>query len=232
MLCEKCQEREATVFITQIVDGDSKSLRYCEECAGESGALPWDAGTMQAMKTAVCVYCGGSPCVPRRGGLVRMAGLESEDFVCQWCMAEITMFAALELQGAGPETMEALATVEAVPNQELLAKLETHMKQWLAEIQHAGCRYCGGRPCSPGFDLLAAMRREEPGFVCEPCKRELHRFTSGLMKAALDSQKSEATDEQALQAGNIRSLLLPILEKAEEHMKAWVSSRDKPGDTK
>ena len=35
--CEVCKEREATVHLTQVVDGSIKKLHLCEECATKSG---------------------------------------------------------------------------------------------------------------------------------------------------------------------------------------------------
>ena len=37
MLCEQCSEKEATVHLTQVLDGQVKKLHLCEECAAESG---------------------------------------------------------------------------------------------------------------------------------------------------------------------------------------------------
>ncbi|MBU0677458.1 MAG: UvrB/UvrC motif-containing protein [Verrucomicrobia bacterium] len=37
MLCEKCQDKEATVHLTQVVEGAVKKIHLCEECAAESG---------------------------------------------------------------------------------------------------------------------------------------------------------------------------------------------------
>ncbi|MFH0954164.1 MAG: UvrB/UvrC motif-containing protein [Verrucomicrobiota bacterium] len=37
MLCESCNEREATVHLTQVLDGSVKKLHLCEECAAKSG---------------------------------------------------------------------------------------------------------------------------------------------------------------------------------------------------
>ena len=35
--CEICKEREATVHLTQVVDGSIKKLHLCEECAAKTG---------------------------------------------------------------------------------------------------------------------------------------------------------------------------------------------------
>lgn len=37
MLCESCKERDATVHLTQVIDGTIKKLHLCEECAAKSG---------------------------------------------------------------------------------------------------------------------------------------------------------------------------------------------------
>jgi protein arginine kinase activator len=37
MICEICKEHEATVHLTQVVDGAIKKLHLCEECAAKSG---------------------------------------------------------------------------------------------------------------------------------------------------------------------------------------------------
>ena len=37
MLCEKCQQNEATIHLTQVVEGDVKKLHLCEGCAEDAG---------------------------------------------------------------------------------------------------------------------------------------------------------------------------------------------------
>ena len=37
MICEMCKEHEATVHLTQVIDGAIKKLHLCEECAAKSG---------------------------------------------------------------------------------------------------------------------------------------------------------------------------------------------------
>jgi protein arginine kinase activator len=37
MICELCKEHEATVHLTQVIDGSIKKLHLCEECAAKSG---------------------------------------------------------------------------------------------------------------------------------------------------------------------------------------------------
>ncbi len=37
MLCERCNENDATVHLTQVIEGQVKKLHLCEDCASESG---------------------------------------------------------------------------------------------------------------------------------------------------------------------------------------------------
>jgi len=37
MLCERCQQREATIHLTQVVDGEVKKVHLCQKCAEEAG---------------------------------------------------------------------------------------------------------------------------------------------------------------------------------------------------
>ena len=37
MLCECCEQHEATIHLTQIINGQSRELHLCEDCAEESG---------------------------------------------------------------------------------------------------------------------------------------------------------------------------------------------------
>lgn len=37
MLCNVCEEREATIHLTQMLNGEIKKLHLCEECAEQSG---------------------------------------------------------------------------------------------------------------------------------------------------------------------------------------------------
>ena len=80
MLCESCHQKEATVHLTQVVDGKAAKFHLCEECAAQKGidvhADPMDlSGMMEKLKdqlahlkegaeeprpprTAACPACG------------------------------------------------------------------------------------------------------------------------------------------------------------------------------
>ncbi len=40
MLCQRCEEREASVHLTKIVNGEKTELFLCEKCAKETGQIP------------------------------------------------------------------------------------------------------------------------------------------------------------------------------------------------
>lgn len=42
MQCEVCKEQEATVHLTQVIDGAVKKMHLCEDCAAKSGVDPKD----------------------------------------------------------------------------------------------------------------------------------------------------------------------------------------------
>ncbi len=37
MLCDNCHQRESSIHVTQVVDGNARELRLCEQCAEECG---------------------------------------------------------------------------------------------------------------------------------------------------------------------------------------------------
>ncbi|MGE5509203.1 MAG: UvrB/UvrC motif-containing protein [Chitinophagales bacterium] len=39
MLCERCKEREATFFLTRVVNGEKAEYHLCQQCAAETGQL-------------------------------------------------------------------------------------------------------------------------------------------------------------------------------------------------
>ncbi len=247
MLCEKCHERKATVFTTQIVDGVSNTSQLCEECALATGILPWDAETAAAAKNASCTYCGGTPCVPCRNGLFKVLGIESENFACMNCHQEIVQFAFRQLKiKPGPagdlppdEQQRLLDEVTArmsLPPGELAANpalqdaLDAHMRQWLEGIRTASCRYCGGSPCIPSRNWLSLLFIDGPlpDGICNSCHTEFNRFVHGRLRNLL---KAGEVPDPSSGLEHLRELLRPVRDEAEKHMQAWVRDRDNPRDT-
>lgn len=42
MLCQRCGKKEATVHLTKIVNGEKTELFICEDCAKETGQIPFN----------------------------------------------------------------------------------------------------------------------------------------------------------------------------------------------
>lgn len=66
MLCEHCSEREATVHLTQVIEGEVRKLHLCEQCAAESG---FDVhGTMSV--TDILLGMGGEISAPAASEMI------------------------------------------------------------------------------------------------------------------------------------------------------------------
>src|SRR5271170_6692052 len=96
-LCEKCREREARVFLTQIIDGVMSKSKLCIEC-GEAAGIPWDHEGEEALKTATCRYCGSYPCVPGNDSILGKLDGRPRSFMCQACQGEHLGFVQGELR--------------------------------------------------------------------------------------------------------------------------------------
>jgi len=107
MLCDRCQERNATVFLTRIVSGQMEKGQWCEACYAAI-----DPAHADAMAKG-CRFCGGP--------LLCSLPFPSSDFVCARCKEEAYRFA------------DVLISVDQKPTTELLAALDEHMKKWLSD---------------------------------------------------------------------------------------------------
>jgi len=76
MLCQRCNSQEATVHLTKIVNGEKNELYLCEECARETGQIPFagndpfsfqnfltgilgtSIGTYESYRNEICETCG------------------------------------------------------------------------------------------------------------------------------------------------------------------------------
>lgn len=43
MMCQKCNDNEATVHLTKIINGEKNEIYLCEDCAKETGQIPFAA---------------------------------------------------------------------------------------------------------------------------------------------------------------------------------------------
>jgi protein-arginine kinase activator protein McsA len=56
MLCERCNERQATVFCTSIIEGEASQRNLCQECF--QNHCPAEFAQAMARLEAGCSYCG------------------------------------------------------------------------------------------------------------------------------------------------------------------------------
>ena len=66
MICESCHEREATVHLTQVIDGEVKKVHLCEECAAKSGFDIHGPLSIQDILLGMGQTAGETPSGPER----------------------------------------------------------------------------------------------------------------------------------------------------------------------
>lgn len=79
MLCESCSQNEATMHLTQVIDGVVKKLHLCEACASNSG---FDVQNPVSI-TDMLLGMGQSPVVPQVGSREKQCkgcGMRRSDF--------------------------------------------------------------------------------------------------------------------------------------------------------
>ncbi len=82
MLCEKCKEKEATIHLTQVMDGAVKKVHLCEECAASSG---FDVQGPSSI-TDILLGIGGGSVLPESGKKDRA------DRACPHCHMKLSDF--------------------------------------------------------------------------------------------------------------------------------------------
>jgi protein-arginine kinase activator protein McsA len=130
MLCEKCQEKEATVFnthCTNVVGEVPKTSNLCSEC--------WEASSPTAREIAAawragCIYCGGEPFASAPDLSAGVSGTPKTCVLCRPCNQEFYEFINLKLPGlaTGSFTPEQTANIHSI-----FAEVHEHMKKWASK---------------------------------------------------------------------------------------------------
>jgi len=128
MLCDKCHEREANIFLTRITNGVMERTNFCPACGEASGFLA-GSGAEPWVADGKCHYCGADHAADIFGHIARMLG-EPKSSLCDACGKEFLRFLFQEMQPAlkPPTKKEELAALRAA-----YSKADGHMKQWAAE---------------------------------------------------------------------------------------------------
>src|ERR1044071_5496985 len=98
MLCQKCQQRQATVFISQTVGNETTQAHLCEPCAQEQaqaygGILPFGFNPFAAMSDIVNQFMnwGGPEIQGAQPGRVAPAPVEPQS-QCPYCGYQLSTF--------------------------------------------------------------------------------------------------------------------------------------------
>jgi len=94
MLCERCQEREATVHVTNIFaeTGETEKQDFCEACAADSEGGRISSGASKDMGT--CDYCG-APAVSVSTAFAIPGVMDEETHRwCEQCLGDLAEFNA------------------------------------------------------------------------------------------------------------------------------------------
>ena len=126
MLCESCQNNEATCHIITI-DGDiSKSRDLCSECheAGSPEARDFSA----AQRKAHCEYCGGQSCAGGTDFFAMVTGVQK--FMCMPCSMEHNRYIQQQMKRdvSGLSQHERLALLQMLNDE-----AHKHMMNWVSE---------------------------------------------------------------------------------------------------
>ena len=89
----------------------------------------------------------------------------------------------------------------------------------------AGCRYCGSKADSGGFDpvaMLSGARRLS--FTCKPCAEEYYRFLDQKLPGFVHCATTATVTDELI--AKMRTCdMSAILTELEDHMKKWVAER-------
>jgi hypothetical protein len=91
----------------------------------------------------------------------------------------------------------------------------------MTKAWEAGCRYCGGEPCSGGghsADRLGSSMKMS--FMCKPCADEYFGFLRRKLPGFGDP---DITTEQVAEMR--KHDIAGVLTETEAHMKKWVADR-------
>jgi hypothetical protein len=96
------------------------------------------------------------------------------------------------------------------------ASAPEELRQSAAAARTAHCQYCAGQPCAGGTDLFAmAAGIQQTRYMCMPCTQEYLRYN----QQELERVPADLSQPEQLAA------IGALLDKADEHMKQWVSQR-------
>ena len=124
MLCERCNQREATVHTTTVAGDNTKTVNLCAECF--EGTDP----DMVSHFQEGCHYCGGEFNCTAPDLSAASFGKQKLWALCSRCAEEYYGYYNRKLPGLGAAKLTP-EHVSQLPD--FLAELDWHMKQWVSE---------------------------------------------------------------------------------------------------
>lgn len=133
MLCDICQEREATIHNTQIVGAVLKRSDLCDKCF-EFSKPNENQGLAAALQTG-CRYCGGEPYSGGDDPIAMLSGVRKVSFTCKSCADEYSRFLRQKWPGFGEPTIttEQIAKIRTSDSSPILIEADEHMEKWVAD---------------------------------------------------------------------------------------------------
>ena len=129
MLCERCQDREASCHSTTVSEGTTTSIALCEECF-QSSAEPAAREFFAAAKGARCRYYGGPPCCGGMDSFETLVESQQMNFLCMRCFNEFSRFCQQQLEHLPQDLpqQEQMVAIRALHDE-----ADRHMRQWVSE---------------------------------------------------------------------------------------------------
>jgi protein-arginine kinase activator protein McsA len=104
-----------------------------------------------------------------------------------------------------------------------MAEIPGEAGKLVAELQAARCGYCGAQPCTGDNKFMSnLLGPRQHRFMCMPCQMEFFRFIQTGMQALQEQQNSTESAAKSPPEKQLAALRA-VLDKADEHMKQWVS---------
>jgi len=130
MLCDKCQQREATRHITNVTStaGDVPTTRdLCSECFETFSPITRD---LAAELRAGCCYCGGEPYCACPDLAAALSGAHRTRAICSRCWQEFSRVMSVKLPGMGRGS---IAPEQAANLPAIFTEVHEHMKKWVLD---------------------------------------------------------------------------------------------------
>jgi protein-arginine kinase activator protein McsA len=133
MLCDICQEREATNHTTHMVGDSLTHSNLCNKCFEAS--KPTEARDLATALQAGCRYCDGEPHGGGYDPVALLSGIRTLNFMCKPCTEEYYRFLRQKCPGFGETriTNEQTANICTSDFSTILIEAEEYMKRWVAE---------------------------------------------------------------------------------------------------